>query len=146
MASTKTLLYYGALLHDVGKVMHRAGSASGAHAWAGADFISGEVAAANEAFANEDGKAIAEQIRYHHIEDLEVASELASDSLAYVTCFANLVATGMDRGNEGGKGWPGDVDTNARLRSIFNMLNGHHDDTAISHGEYGTIEESIRKG
>ena len=97
----KALLYYGALLHDVGKVVYRGMSERGSHSKLGADFICNEVAPRNEAFDGPAGKAIVEQIRYHHAAEIVSARGLASDSLAFVTYFADNISAGMDRKNEG---------------------------------------------
>ena len=145
MASDKTLLYYGALLHDVGKVIYRSTSQDCSHAQLGADFIAREVASGNEFFSGDDGRKIVEQVRYHHLEDLS-AGQLSDDSLAYITCFANIVAVGNASDNEGDGRQTAPADRDAKLRRIFNTLNGHHDDAVIEHEAYDVIGAKLQKG
>lgn len=142
----KALLYYGALLHDVGKVVYRGMSERGSHSKLGADFICNEVAPRNEAFDGPAGKAIVEQIRYHHAAEIVSARGLASDSLAFVTYFADNISAGMDRKNEGDETQAQYFDRKVDLRKIFNILNGRHDDNTIAHDDYNVIREDIKRG
>lgn len=142
----KALLYYGALLHDVGKVVYRGMSERGSHSKLGADFIRNEVAPRNEAFDGAAGKAIVEQIRYHHADEIVSASGLANDSLAFVTYFADNVSAGMDRKNEGDEAQAQYFDRSVDLRKIFNILNGRHDDGKVPHKDYNAIREDIKRG
>ena len=142
----KTLLYYGALLHDVGKVVYRGSSERGRHSRLGADFIRDEVAPHNEAFDGADGKAITDQIRYHHADEIVSAKSLAPDSLAFITYFADNISAGMDRKNEGDEAQAQYFVRDVDLRKIFNILNGHHDDNTIPHRDYNVIREDIKRG
>ncbi len=142
----KTLLYYGALLHDVGKVVYRGSSERGRHSKLGADFIRDEVAPRNEAFDGTDGRAILEQIRYHHADEIVSAKGLASDSLAFITYFADNISAGMDRKNEGDEAQAQYFARDVDLRKIFNILNGHHDDNTVAHEDYNVIREDIKRG
>lgn len=145
MASQKTLLYYGALLHDVGKVISRGINKGGEHAKLGADLISQEVAAHNDRFAGIEGRQIAEQVRYHRFADIAVAPDLPDDSLAYITCFASSIASGMDFEEESSY-LEGAAGYSPKLRKIFNNLNGHHDDGVIEHESYETITQKLKDG
>ncbi len=100
----------------------------------------------NEAFDGPAGKAIVEQIRYHHADEIVSASGLANDSLAFVTYFADNVSAGMDRKNEGDEAQAQYFDRKADLRKIFNILNGRHDDGKIPHKDYNAIREDIKRG
>lgn len=100
MTEDKLALTFGALLHDIGKVVYRGSSAKGTHSKLGADFIE-ELAAQNADFEGKCGQKIAEQIRYHHAKEMSSASRLDDDSLAFVTYFADNISAGMDRKNEG---------------------------------------------
>lgn len=146
MASDKTLLYFGALLHDVGKVVYRGSSARGTHSKLGADFVSDEVASLNDDFAGTDGRRIVEQIRYHHAKELKAAPSLPGNSLAYITYFADNVSAGMDRKNEGDEAQAASFDRTVKLRKIFNILNGHNDDNTVEHEDYNVIRERIKEG
>lgn len=145
LVSEKTILYYGALLHDIGKVVHRGSSAAGTHSNLGAEFLS-EIAGQNPAFEGEAGRQVIEQVRYHHARELRGNSFLADDSLAYITYFADNISAGMDRKNEGdGESDGVTFDRHAKLRKIFNIVNGHHDDNVIDHEDYSVIRERLRE-
>lgn len=146
MASTKILLSYGALLHDVGKVLNRGLPTEGAHSQLGADFIVEKVAPLNDDFSGDDGRKIVEQIRFHHWSELEAVPDVPADSLAYITCFANGISAGIDCPNEGAEGLASPLDRDASLRKIFNTLNGNHDDATIEHESYGNIEAALSDG
>ena len=141
----KTVLYFGALLHDIGKVIYRGSSGKGTHSSLGAQFISDDVSPLNDCFCSAEGRGIVEQIRYHHAREMSLASNLHSDSLAFITYFADNISAGMDRKNEGEDGAKAFFDKNVDLRKIFNILNGHHDDCVIAHKDYNAVRESIKR-
>lgn len=143
MASRKTLLYYGALLHDVGKVLHRVGDAQMPSAQLGAEFIARELADAHGCGDLGALRSIADQVRYHSASELEAAA-LEADSLAYVTCFANSVSAGADDDDEAAESQSGAPDRSARLSKIFNRLNGHDDANVIEHEGYASIRDALR--
>lgn len=144
MTEDKLALTFGALLHDIGKVVYRGSSAKGTHSKLGADFIE-ELAAQNADFEGKCGQKIAEQIRYHHAKEMSSASRLDDDSLAFVTYFADNISAGMDRKNEGDE-QAAHFDRDVKLRKIFNIINGRHSDATIEHEDYNTIRERIHKG
>lgn len=146
MVEDKIVLTYGALLHDIGKVVIRGQSESGTHSVLGARFLSQDVAPINEAFAGEAGKRIIEQVRFHHAREMNGAPTLPSDSLAYITYFADNISAGMDRKNEGEESSGYRFDKAVKLRKIFNILNGRHDDNVVEHEDYNAIRERIRQG
>lgn len=141
----KTVLYFGSLLHDIGKVVYRGMSATGTHSRLGARFIGEEVATLNNAFETPEGKAVVEQIRYHHAKEMASASTLQARSLAYITYFADNVSAGMDRRNEGDEDAAARFDPHVDLRKIFNILNGCHDDNTICHRDYNETRELLKK-
>ena len=141
---TKTALYFGALLHDIGKVVYRGSSQKGTHSRLGADFIANEVAPRNESFEGTEGRRVIDQIRYHHAKELKAASGLPADSLAFITYFADNISAGMDRKNEGDEEQAAFFDCTVKLRKIFNILNGHHDDNVMEHEDYNAIRERIK--
>ncbi len=141
----KTVLYYGALLHDIGKVVYRGVSEQGTHSRLGARFVAEEVAARNEAFEAPEGKAVIEQIRYHHAKEIASASNLKAQSLAYITYFADNISAGMDRKNEGDEASGAVFVKDVELRKIFNILNEHHNDSVIAHRDYNEVRELIKQ-
>ena len=144
MIDKKLALTYGAMLHDVGKVVYRGSSAHGTHSKLGADFIQDEIAPENAAFAGEMGNCIVQQIRYHHAKSLTTAN-LPDDSLAYVTYFADNISAGMDcKSEEGQEGFR--FDRTVNLRKIFNIINGSNGTDEIEHGDYNKIKDDIRRG
>ena len=144
MTEDKLALTFGALLHDIGKVVYRGSSAKGTHSKLGADFIE-ELAAQNADFEGKCGQKIVEQIKYHHAKEMSSASRLDDDSLAFVTYFADNISAGMDRKNEGDE-QAAHFDRDVKLRKIFNIINGRHSDATIEHEDYNTIRERIHKG
>lgn len=141
----KTVLYFGALLHDVGKVVYRGSSGKGTHSKLGAQFIGEEVSALNEDFSTPQGRRVVEQIRYHHAREMTASSALQADSLAYITYFADNISAGMDRKNEGDEEAKAYFDKHVELRKVFNILNGHHDDNVIAHSDYNAVRERIKQ-
>ncbi len=135
MNETKLQLVYGALLHDVGKVVIRGFSGQGTHSRLGADFVRDAIRADASTV-----ERVVEQIRYHHAKEMTTA-RLATDSLAYITYFADNISAGMDRKNEGEDSG---FDRDAKLREVFNVLCGHRDDNVVEREDYNAIRESIR--
>ena len=144
MEEDKLALTFGSLLHDIGKVVYRGISVRGTHSKLGVKFIE-ELAAQNSDFGGECGRKIVEQIRYHHAEEIRSASCLDDSSLAFITYFADNISAGMDRKSEGDE-QAAYFDRNAKLRKIFNIINGRHGDATIEHEDYNTIRERIHKG
>lgn len=142
--SEKVALYFGALLHDVGKVVYRGSSAQGTHSKLGAEFLS-DIANQNPAFDSDAGKAVIEQVRYHHAKEMRNNPALHDGSLAYITYYADNISAGMDRKNEGDESDGAVFDRHVKLRKIFNIVNGHHDDSTIDHEDYNVIREQLRK-
>ena len=73
MKKEKIDLFYGALLHDIGKVIQRATGERKKHALVGADWFD-EIA---------DNQVISDQIRYHMAN--YQSDKLGNDHLAYIT-------------------------------------------------------------
>ncbi len=142
---TKTVLYFGALLHDIGKVIYRGISERKTHSRLGAQFIEEEVSACNESFCTPEGKKVIEQIRYHHAEEMKGIKRLSNDSLAFITYFADNISASMDRKNEGDEETKAFFDAKVDLRKIFNILNGSSDDNTIPHRDYNEVRELLKK-
>lgn len=115
----KIELWYGALLHDIGKIVFRSQKElSGAHSYLGGEYI--------KQFQNlKDKCGIVESIKYHHARELR-DSALERDSLAYITYMADNIASGIDRRDvEGLVESNMSFDKTVPLHSIFNVLNGN---------------------
>jgi len=112
-------LFYGALLHDIGKVIQRATGERKKHALVGADWFD-EIA---------DNQVISDQIRYHMAN--YQSDKLGNDHLAYITYIADNIASGVDRrqSNEesdedaSAKIW----DTYTNQADIFNVFGAQTD-------------------
>lgn len=139
----KTVLAFGSLLHDIGKVVYRGSSGAGTHSVLGAAFLSDEIAPVNASFASGEGRAVIEQVRYHHKDEMRHAS-LPRDSLAFITYFADNVSAGMDRKTEGDEKGRAVFDKDVDLRKIFNIVRGRKDDNVIPHDDYNVIREQIK--
>lgn len=103
------------LLHDIGKVIYRAGRIDGRnHSVSGADFIN-EIA---------DDKELVKCIRYHHGKEIARAG-LAEDSLAYITYIADNISSGSDRRGREIEGDPEAPRFNRAMpmEPVFNILN-----------------------
>ena len=119
MNKQKLDIIYGALLHDIGKVLFRCHDTRVSHSQSGAKWL-------NEIGISDNN--IIDQIRYHHAQEIRnTNSKLASDSLAFITYWADNVAAGADRrdsvDNQGSRTYKRDM----ALESVFNILNGNKD-------------------
>ncbi|KFN92553.1 CRISPR-associated Csm1 family protein [Tetragenococcus muriaticus 3MR10-3] len=79
-------LFYGSLLHDIGKIVQRATQEKKRHTEIGARFM-------KDFLTNED---ILDQIKFHHYKELSNA-KVGNQSLAYITYIADNIASGLDR-------------------------------------------------
>ena len=119
MKKEKIDLFYGALLHDIGKVIQRATGERKKHALVGADWFD-EIA---------DNQVISDQIRYHMAN--YQSDKLSTDHLAYITYIADNISAGVDRrqSNEesdeeaSAKIW----DTYTNQADIFNVFGAQTD-------------------
>ena len=86
-------LQIGALLHDIGKIVRRAGKSNKKHSIAGADYFEKE-----ELLDIEKYKEIYDMIKYHHSEEinekLKQNDKLDDSSLAYLVYEADNIASG----------------------------------------------------
>jgi len=119
----------GALLHDIGKVIYRAGLAgTEPHPESGKDFI--------EQFGA--GRDILDCIKYHHYKNLKYAGGISENSPAYIVYVADNISAGMDRREkeaEGDKNAGAAFDRTTPLASVFNLLNNKSGDEAFRHRE-----------
>ena len=127
----KLRLVVGALLHDIGKVVYRAGLSAENHSKSGADYLSG---------ANFTDKDVLDCVKYHHAKELKDAS-LPADSDAYIVYMADNIASATDR-REQIAGTTGGFEKDLPLSSIFNLLNGN-DGKAAYNPRHTNAEEKI---
>ena len=120
MISEKTTrLIVGALLHDIGKVVYRAGADSRRHALSGADYLRSDNVGLTD-------KEILACVQYHHAADLR-QGKLPQNALAYIVYMADNIASAADRRqNDADDIGAGVFDKSKALDSIFNLLNGNH--------------------
>lgn len=113
----KIQLILGGLFHDIGKVIYRYNDGRN-HSTSGYDYM-------KEKNSGLDDEAILDQIRYHHLKDLRGA-RLVGDSLAYITYWADNVASGADRrskNEESEYSIYNKYDKYVPLETPFNILN-----------------------
>ena len=106
-------LQLGALLHDIGKIVRRAGLDSKEHSEAGSNYLK------DNNLLDDKYKDVYDMINYHHNKHLKLA-KLKEDSLAYIVYEADNIASGIDRvkyENEKIRG--NEMDS---LNSIFNVI------------------------
>lgn len=103
-------LFYGSVLHDVGKMIQRSTQQRIRHSEIGADFL--------KKFTS--NQAILDQVSYHHYQEL-TQSNLASDHLAFITYIADNIASGVDR-REHNENIQQQWDSKTNLEDIFNKF------------------------
>lgn len=111
----------GSLLHDIGKVAYRAGDGRN-HSQTGYEFL--------KELDNGFDPEILDCVRYHHGVNLKNAN-IENQSLAYLTYYADNVASAMDR-REGLDAEDG-FDSKVPLDSVFNLLNQNHGHQHYAH-------------
>jgi len=147
----KYILAFGALLHDVGKVVRRSQSAGNRpkHSIYGEEFMCNMIAPSHfcRGYNGDDGLKIIEQIRYHHEGEMDSAAVTDTDSLAWITCFSDNISANMDRKSgdverHGSRSW---FLEDAPLRKVYNIIDGHKDDNTFDTIDYNSICEAISK-
>lgn len=116
MIDRKIKLIIGSLLHDIGKVIYRDGSDRRNHSVSGYDFLKEE--------AKKEDKEILNCIKYHHMSALKGA-KINDDDLAYIVYLADNIAAFSDRRKKD-EGEEKGFDLSVPLQSVFNILNGNH--------------------
>ncbi|MGI6412802.1 MAG: type III-A CRISPR-associated protein Cas10/Csm1 [Syntrophomonadaceae bacterium] len=105
----------GALMHDIGKIMHRGAELDGrAHSISGVEWLKQYT----------DNQDILDCVRYHHYQDIKNAG-LNKDSPAYLVYMADNISSGMDRRPIEGESSSG-FDKNRWQESVYNLLNNRH--------------------
>lgn len=111
-------LIIGALLHDIGKVVHRSGNDGRNHSQSGFAFLKEDCSITNEQILN--------CVKYHHKWKLKNA-DLPKDDPAYIIYIADNIASGIDRRERGADDEKYDeapFSKDAKFESIFNLLYG----------------------
>lgn len=114
MTDREIKLVMGALLHDIGKVVFRAGDGR-QHSISGYEFLKDDLHLSDT--------QLLDCVRYHHGNLLKTA-KIQNDALAYIVYIADNIAAATDRrvNDSDEKGY----DVKVPLESIFNILNGNH--------------------
>lgn len=117
MTDMMRIVTIGALLHDIGKAIIRAGGERKTHSQLGADFL--------RPFCDisEAGEAVVRCVRYHHGRDLSGA-HLAPDDLAYIVYEADNLAAGIDRRDRDDGAAAFGFDPELTLENVFNVFTG----------------------
>ena len=103
---------FGALLHDIGKVIHRGRDIDGrSHSVSGTDWVRQYT----------QDQQILDCIRFHHHQEIAQA-KLKEDNPAYVVYLADNISSGVDRREIEGEEVRG-FNKNRSLESIYNLLN-----------------------
>ena len=111
---------FSGLLHDIGKLVYRAGE-NRDHASAGYEYL--------KARLEESGwKGVLDGVRWHHASELRQAKP-AEANLAYIVCVADNVAAAADRREIEGES--ARFDRTLPLHSVFSHLNGEHPRLAL---------------
>lgn len=108
-------LIIGSLLHDIGKIIFRAGERKN-HSESGYEYLKKELGFGE----NADTKTVLDCVLYHHSALIKNA-KIADDSMAYITYIADNIASASDR-REASEPEPG-FDARLPLESIFNHFN-----------------------
>lgn len=137
----KLTLMYGALLHDIGKVIYRSNAhifAKGTHSKLGYQFL--------KQFVEFNDEKLLENVKYHHYKELKNA-HIEENSLAYITYIADNIASGLDRRDlieEGDESASTEFkfhfDKFTPLYSVFNVVNGNKDES--EQGKYKFNKEN----
>ena len=112
---------YGCLLHDIGKLLYRAGGDSGTHSRQGWAFL-------RSLWPEE--KEILRCVQLHHAAELRAAAP-AEDDLSWSAGAADNLSAAADR-REAEEGEAGTFRRYMPLASIFTHLNGEHPDHSIA--------------
>ncbi len=113
---------FSGLLHDIGKMVFRAGESTQDHSTSGYTWLS-------ERLPDAQWRDILSGVRWHHARALRQA-QLKCDSLAYILCVADNISAAADRREEESSSVR--FDRTLLLHSIFSHLNGRHNGQALA--------------
>ena len=135
MSERNLRLIIGALLHDIGKVVYRAGADNRRHSISGADYLCSDSVGLKD-------KDIRSCVRYHHAAELQQGN-LPKDALAYIVYMADNIAAAVDRRVQEEQNDPSiGFDKYKAMDAIFNLLNGNNDHKGYSPHDVN-VEERI---
>ncbi|MCI6039909.1 MAG: type III-A CRISPR-associated protein Cas10/Csm1 [Clostridiales bacterium] len=147
---------FGGLLHDVGKLVYRAGEDARDHSASGYALLCGLL-------PGEQWRGTLDCVRYHHARALRQA-RVEPQSLAYIACIADNIAAAADRREIEGGSERVRFNRAQPLLSVFTHLNGEHEGLAlepslhdgrlrlpgraspVSAGEYAALLRVLRQG
>lgn len=135
MTEEKVKLITGSLLHDIGKVIYRQGTDRRNHSTAGGDYLKDEVGITD--------RVVLDCVKYHHAAMLKGAA-LDDNSLAYIVYLADNIAAFADRRKKAESDEKG-FELAVPLQSIFNILNGNHEEFYYQPGDMGMTTASITR-
>ena len=125
MNDQKIKLIIGSLLHDIGKVIYRQGDDRRNHSISGWDYLRSE--------AGITDREILDCVRFHHASALKNA-DIETNDLAYITYLADNIAAFTDRRKKEDTEEKG-FELSVPLQSVFNILNGNHQDMYYQPGD-----------
>lgn len=133
MQNMINIISLAGLLHDIGKVVQRAGGKSGTHSKIGKEWL--------EKFKNIN-RLILDSVSYHHSDALKFA-KLSSDHIAYLIYEADNIAAATDRRSSDIEVDGSKFNSTMPLESIFDYLKGVPDeDERTFHYLRGLIENN----
>lgn len=106
-------LFYGSVLHDIGKIVQRSTSERITHSRIGVNYL--------KKFT--DNIDILHQVNYHHVKEINGA-KLENDDLAFITYIADNIADGID-GMEIEEDIKQQWNSKTNLEDIFNRFGEH---------------------
>ena len=118
LSERQVKLVIGSLLHDIGKVVYRAGQDPRNHSLSGSEFIENDLGISDSDIIN--------CVKYHHGKFLSGAP-VSPDDLSYLVYFADNVAAAADRRGRDDNSADAVFDRTVPLESVFNILNGNHE-------------------
>ena len=136
---TETILTtFGCLLHDIGKVVYRAGTVRENHSQAGYHYV-------KETLGSRCPRDILDCVRFHHKGALRGA-KLSADSPAYIAYLADNISAAADRREDDTEPTFG-FDKNLPLSPVFLHMNGKQKEAALPAApQDGTLRMPISTG
>jgi len=124
-------LFYGSVLHDLGKIVQRSTQQKVRHSRIGADYLQQYT----------DNKMILNQLRYHHYQEIS-STQLEKNDLSYITYIADNIASGVDRREheeEVSRQW----NSKTNLEDVFNRFGKKNENRYFQPGELNLSLDNI---
>ena len=115
MKTSELQILFGALLHDIGKIIFRTGLSVANHSELGFNYLKDQIGIGDQAILN--------CVRFHHKSMLKKAG-LANNDSAYIVYIADNIASGADRRDRDDAESASKFDKQLPLDSIFNIFKG----------------------